>query len=107
MIGNGFFSRTETVRKSAATMSGLMASLQEAAGRKRELALNHATLGQQIAGLRSEYETEEMELRRMDEQAGTRTIVLTVERTELARLRHADVNGNGHRQIRGGLIKQP
>jgi circadian clock protein KaiC len=49
-----------------------------------------AALEQQIAGLRSDYETAEVELRRIDEQAGARTRVLTDERKELARLRQAD-----------------
>ena len=47
-------------------------------------------LEQQITALRFEYETEEVELRRLDEQAGTQTRLLTAERTELARLRQAD-----------------
>jgi hypothetical protein len=49
-----------------------------------------AALEQQIARLRSEYESEEAELRRRDEQAGRLTRVLVAERTELARLRQAD-----------------
>ena len=38
----------------------------------------------------SEDEAEQGELRRMDEQVGRQTRVLTAERTELARLRQAD-----------------
>jgi circadian clock protein KaiC len=70
-----------------------LAGRQEAARRKRELERKRTTLEQQITGLRSEYETEEVELRRMDEQAGARTHVLTAERAELSRLRQADCNG--------------
>ena len=67
-----------------------LASQQEASRRQRELKRKRAALEQQIAGLRSDYETAEVELRRLDEQAGARTRVLTDERTELARLRQAD-----------------
>jgi len=52
-----------------------------------------ATLEQRIAGLRSDYEAEELELRRKDQQAGARTHVLSAERMELARLRQADDAG--------------
>ena len=103
---SGVLTGASRVAQAAREKAEALASLQEAARRKRELARKHATLEQQIARLRSEYETEEMELRRMDEQAGTRTRVLTAERTELARLRHADVSANGHRQTRGRLGKQ-
>lgn len=103
---SGVLTGASRVAQAAREKAEALASLQEAARRKRELARKHATLEQQIARLRSEYETEEMELRRMDEQAGTRTRVLTAERTELARLRHADVSANGHRQTCGRLGKQ-
>jgi len=78
------------VAQTAREKAEALASQQEAARRQRELKRKRAALEQQIAGLRSDYETEEVELRRMDEQAGTRTRVLTNERTELARLRQAD-----------------
>jgi circadian clock protein KaiC len=67
-----------------------LASQQETARRQRELDRKRAALQRQIAGLRSEYEAEEEELRRLEEQVAKRTRVLTSERTELARLRHAD-----------------
>jgi circadian clock protein KaiC len=76
----------QTAREKAEALSGQ----QEAARRQRELKRKRAALEQQIAGLRADYETEEAELRRMDEQAGTRARVLTDERTELASLRQAD-----------------
>jgi circadian clock protein KaiC len=72
---------------------------QEVARRKRELERKRATIEQQIAGLRTEYEADEVELRRMDEQVGARALVLSSERTELGRLRQADAlvaaEGNG------------
>jgi circadian clock protein KaiC len=76
----------QTAREKAEALTGQ----QEAARRRRELKRKRAALEQQIAGLRSDYDIAEAELRRIDEQAGARTRVLTSERTELARLRHAD-----------------
>jgi len=67
-----------------------LAAQQEAVRRQRELERKRAALERQIAALRSEYETEEAELRRINEQVGTRTRELTAARTELARLRQAD-----------------
>jgi len=78
------------VAQAAREKAEALTSQQEAARRKRELVGKRARLEQQIAALRSEYEAEEAELRRLDEQAGTQTLMLTAERTELARLRQAD-----------------
>ncbi len=47
-----------------------LAGQQEAARHKRELERKRAALEQQIAGLRSDYEAEAAELRRIDEQVG-------------------------------------
>ena len=51
-----------------------------------------AALEQQIAGLRSEQEASAEELRQIYEQVGTQTRLLSTERTELGRLRQADVS---------------
>jgi circadian clock protein KaiC len=67
-----------------------LAEQQDAALRKRELDRKRDALERQISALRADYETESMELRRIDEQVGTRTRVQTAERTELAHLRKAD-----------------
>jgi circadian clock protein KaiC len=88
---SGVLTGASRVAQAAREKAEALASQQEAARRKRELIRKRATLDQQISSLRSEYEAEEMELRRMDEQVGTQTRVLTAERTELARLRQADV----------------
>jgi circadian clock protein KaiC len=68
-----------------------LAGHQEAARRTRELESKCAALDRQIAGLRSEQEAGAEELRRMDRQAGTQTRLLSTDRTELGRLRHADI----------------
>ena len=67
-----------------------MASQQEAARRKRELEHKREAIERQISGLRSDYESETMELRRIDEQVGTSTQMLTSERTASGILRQAD-----------------
>ncbi|HXN35012.1 MAG TPA: KaiC 1, partial [Opitutaceae bacterium] len=49
-------------------------------------------LERQISGLRSEHDAGAEELRQIDEQVGTQTRLLSTERTELGRLRQADVS---------------
>jgi circadian clock protein KaiC len=68
-----------------------LASQQEAARRKRELEHKRTTIERQISGLRSEYESEAVELRRIDDQVGTQTRLLSTERAASGRLRQADV----------------
>ncbi len=63
---------------------------QEADRRKRELVAKRAALERQIGGLRAEHEAGAEELRRIDQQVGTQTRLLSTERTDLGRLRHAD-----------------
>jgi circadian clock protein KaiC len=87
---SGVLTGASRVAQAAREKAEALANQQEAARRKRELVRKRATLQRQIAALRSEYETEEAELRYLDEQAGTQTRVLTAERNELARLRQAD-----------------
>jgi len=89
---SGVLTGASRVAQAAREKAEALAGQQEAARRKRELEHKRGTLEQRIAGLRSDYETEELDLRRLDEQAGTRTRVLTAERTELARLRQADAH---------------
>jgi circadian clock protein KaiC len=69
-----------------------LASQQEASRRKRELGRKRVALERQISGLRSEHEAGDEELRRIDEQVGMQTRLLTTGRTELGRLRQADVS---------------
>jgi circadian clock protein KaiC len=80
------------VAQTAREKAEALASQQEAARRQRELKGKRAALEQQIAALRSEHEAGAEELRRIDEQVGTQTRLLTTERTELGRLRQADVS---------------
>ncbi len=87
---SGVLTGASRVAQAAREKAEALAGQQDASRRKRELERKRSTLEQQIAGLRSEYECEELELRRLDNQAGARTQVLTAERSELSRLRHAD-----------------
>lgn len=86
--------------------AALLASQQEAAQLKREVERKRAALERQISDLRSDYEGEALELRRIAEQVGTRTFVLGTERAASGLLRQADTkvaaitrgphrNGNG------------
>ena len=70
--------------------AAVLATQQEAARRKRELERKREAIERQINGLRSDYESETMELRRVDEQVGTQTLTLTTERAASGRLRQAD-----------------
>ena len=85
-----------------------LAGQQEGARRKREIERTRLALERQISGLRSEHEAGADELRQIDEQVGTQTRLLTTERTELGRLRQADVSvvhslRNGSKNGKGGL----
>ncbi len=77
----------QTAREKAAAVAGK----QEAMRLRRTLERKHTVVEQQIAALRSEYDAEEQDARRIDEQAATRTLALTTDRAALGRLRQADV----------------
>src|SRR5580700_1997350 len=87
---DGVLTGSARVAQAALEKAALLASQQEAARRKRELERRREAIERQISGLRSDYESETMELRRLDEQAGTRTLVLTTERAASGILRQAD-----------------
>jgi circadian clock protein KaiC len=89
---SGVLTGAARVAQTAREKAEALASQQEAARRQRELKRKRAALEQQIAGLRSEHEASAEELRQIDEQVGRRTRLLTTERTELGRLRQADVS---------------
>ena len=89
---SGVLTGSARAAQTALEKAGILASQQEAARRKRELEQKRAALERQISGLRSEHEASAVELRQIDEQVGTQTRLLTTERTELGRLRQADVS---------------
>jgi circadian clock protein KaiC len=88
---NGVLTGSARAAQTAREKAELLASHQEAARRKRELGRKRAALERQIGGLRSEHAAGDDELRRIDEQLGTQTRLLTTGRSELGRLRQADV----------------
>ncbi len=82
--------------------AAVLASQQEAAQLKREVERKRKALDRQIGDLRSDYEAEALELRRIAEQVGTRTFVLGTERVASGLLRQADLKvaagtGSNHR----------
>jgi len=88
---SGVLTGAARVAQTAREKAEALAGQQEAARRQRELKRKRAALEQQISGLRSEHEASAEELRQIDEQVGTQTRLLSTERTELGRLRQADV----------------
>src|ERR1700677_1608265 len=92
---SGVLTGAARVAQTAREKAEALASQQEAGRRERELKRKRAALEQQIAGLRSEHEASAEELRQIDEQVGTQTRLLVTERTELGRLRQADVSAAG------------
>ena len=87
---SGVLTGASRVAQAAREKAEALTGQQEAARRKRELERKRQELERQIGGLRSEHESSDEELRRIDEQVGTQTRMLTTERNELGRLRQAD-----------------
>ena len=89
---SGVLTGSARAAQNALEKAALLASQQEAAQLKREVDRKRAALERQISVLRADYETEAQELRRIAQQAGTRTFVLGTERAAYGRLRQADTN---------------
>ncbi len=87
---SGVLTGSARVAQEALEKAALLSGQQEAAQLKREVERKRAALERKISGLREEYETEALELRRIAEQVGTRTLMLTTERTASGILRQAD-----------------
>jgi len=88
---SGVLTGSARAAQDALEKAAVLESQQEAAQLKREVERKRAALERQIGGLRSDYETEALELRRIADQVGTRTIVLGSERAASGLLRQADV----------------
>ncbi len=89
---SGVLTGSARAAQGALEKAAVLAAQQEAAQLKREVDRKRIALDRQISGLRSDYETEAVELRRIAEQVGTRTFVLGTERAASGRLRGADAN---------------
>jgi circadian clock protein KaiC len=92
---SGVLTGASRVAQAAREKEEALASRNAAERRKSELERKRILLDQEIAALRSEYDTAESEMRRIDEQTRTRTHILTAERAELARMRDAEVPATG------------
>ena len=93
---SGVLTGSARAAQGALEKAAVLASQQEAAQLKREVERKRAALERQISGLRSDYETEAAELRRIAEQVGTRTLVLGTERAASGLLRQADAKVVAH-----------
>ena len=87
---SGVLTGSARVAQSSLEKAALLAGQQEAARLKREVERKRAAIERQINGLRSDYESESAELRRIAEQVGSSTLMLTTERTASGILRQAD-----------------
>ena len=85
----GVLTGSARAAQEALEKAGLLTGQQEAAQLQREVERKRKALDRQIGDLRSDYEGEALELRRIAEQVGTRTFVLGTERAASGRLRQA------------------
>ncbi len=100
---SGVLTGSARVAQGALEKAAVLASQQEAAQLKREVERKRAALERQISGLRSDYESEALELRRIAEQVGTRTSVLGTERAASGILRQADIKVAASTQVKPRL----
>jgi len=89
---SGVLTGSARMAQSAREKAEVLVSQQKAARDKRELEFRREALERQIGGLHSECLSNAEELRRIERQVGTQTRLLTNQRTELGRLRHADAS---------------
>jgi circadian clock protein KaiC len=87
---SGVLTGSARAAQGALEKAAVLASQQEAAQLKREVERKRKALERHIGGMRADYETEALELRRIAEQVGTRTFVLGTERAASGLLRQAD-----------------
>jgi len=104
---SGVLTGSARVAQSDLEKAAMLASQQEAAQLKREVERKRKALERQINDLRADYETEALELRRIAEQVGTRTLLLGTERVASGLLRQADIKvastGQGKRRNGNGI----
>jgi circadian clock protein KaiC len=88
---SGVLTGSARAAQGALEKAAVLSSQQHAAQLKREVERKREAIERQISGLRADYETEAEELRRIAEQVGTSTRMLTTERTASGILRQADI----------------
>jgi circadian clock protein KaiC len=97
---SGVLTGSARVAQGALEKAAVLAGQQEAAQLKREVERKRGALERKIGDLRADHETEAMELRRIAEQVGTSTLMLTTERTASGILRQADAKTVVHPRSR-------
>ncbi len=100
---SGVLTGSARAAQGALEKAAVLAAQQEAAQLKRQVERKRIALDRQISGLRSDYETEAVELRRIADQVGNRTHVLGTERAASGRLRGADANVDATRRAKPRL----
>lgn len=88
---SGVLTGSARVAQSDLEKAAVLSRQQQAAQLEREVERKRKALERQISDLRADYEGEALELRRIAEQVGTRTRLLTTERAASGLLRQADI----------------
>ena len=104
---SGVLTGSARAAQGALEKAAVLTGQQEAARRKREVERRREAIKRQINGLRSDYESETMELRRIDEQVGTSTLMLTTEQAASGRLRQADISVPARARDKIGKKQKP
>ena len=92
---SGVLTGSARAAQEALENAALLTGEQEAARLVREVERKRSAIERQISGLRSDYEAEAEELRRIAEQVDTSALMLTTERAASGLLRQADIKGSG------------
>jgi circadian clock protein KaiC len=87
---SGVLTGSARVAQESLEKAVVLANQQEAARLKREVERKSDAIERQISGLRAEYEADAIELRRIAEQVGNSTLLLTTDRAASGLLRQAD-----------------
>jgi len=92
---SGVLTGSARVAQESLEKAVVLANQQEAARLKREVERKREAIERQISGLRAEYEADAVELRRIAEQVGNSTLMLTTDRAASGLLRQADTKSVG------------
>jgi len=103
---SGVLTGSARAAQGALEKAAALAGQQEAAQLVREVERKRAALERQISDLRADHETEALELRRIAEQVGTRTLVLGTERAASGILRQADAKVAAIAPVRIRLVRK-
>jgi len=99
---SGVLTGSARVAQNSLEKAAILAGQQEADRLKREVERKRAAIERQISGLRSDYESESAELRRIADQVGNSTLMLTTERTASGILRQADAKVADRTRVQSG-----